>query len=87
MIGSSCLDASIVGGACNNSGGALVRRCPVYTELALFTQVGADGVLRLVNHLGIDLGDTPEKILARLDQGEVGDVRQAGRASDDGYAD
>ena len=87
VIGSSCLGASIVGGVCNNSGGALVRRGPSYTECALFAQVGADGVLRLVNHLGIDLGDTPEEMLDRLDRGEIGPVHQAGRASDHNYAE
>ncbi len=90
VIGSSCIGASIIGGVCNNSGGSLVRRGPVYTELALYAQRGADGALRLVNHLGIDLGDTPEEILGRLDRGDIpaAAVRHdAGRASDDGYAD
>ncbi|MBN9671961.1 D-lactate dehydrogenase [Roseibium aggregatum] len=90
VIGSSNIGASIVGGVCNNSGGALTRRGPAYTELALYAQVGRDGVLRLVNHLGIDLGETPEEILGRLDRGEFteADVRDGvGRASDDGYAD
>lgn len=89
VIGSSCIGASIVGGVCNNSGGSLVRHGPVYTELSLYAQKGADGVLRLVNHLGIDLGETPEEILGRLDRGEIpaAAVRHdAGRASDDGYA-
>ncbi len=66
VIGSSCIGASVLGGICNNSGGALVRRGPAYTQLALFAQLGDDGVLRLVNHLGIELGDTPERILTRL---------------------
>ena len=35
VIGSSCVGASIVGGVCNNSGGALVKRGPAYTELSL----------------------------------------------------
>lgn len=88
VIGSSCIGASIVGGVCNNSGGSLVRHGPVYTELALYAQRGPDGVLRLVNHLGIDLGDTPEEILGRLDRGEIAPdlVRcDTGRASDDSY--
>jgi len=70
VIGSSCIGASVLGGVCNNSGGALVRRGPAYTELALYAQRGADGVLRLVNHLGIALGDTPEEILSRLQAGD-----------------
>ncbi|GHH60281.1 D-lactate dehydrogenase [[Pseudomonas] boreopolis] len=70
VIGSSCIGASVLGGICNNSGGALVRRGPAYTQLALYAQVGEDGVLRLVNHLGIRLGDTPERILARLQAGD-----------------
>ncbi|MBO6891621.1 MAG: D-lactate dehydrogenase [Roseibium sp.] len=89
VIGSTNIGASIVGGVCNNSGGALTQRGPAYTELALYAQVGSDGVLRLVNHLGIDLGDTPEEILERLEQGQFSeaDVHEgAGRASDDGYA-
>ncbi|WP_140724714.1 D-lactate dehydrogenase [Pseudomonas sp. Hp2] len=70
VIGSSCIGASVLGGICNNSGGALVRRGPAYTQLALYAQVGEDGVLRLVNHLGIRLGNTPERILARLQAGD-----------------
>ncbi|NDV00259.1 D-lactate dehydrogenase [Pseudoroseicyclus tamaricis] len=70
VIGSSCIGASVTGGVCNNSGGALVRRGPAYTELALFAQIGADGVLRLVNHLGLELGQDPEEMLGRLDRGE-----------------
>ena len=70
VIGSSCIGASIIGGVCNNSGGSLVERGPSYTELALFAQIDADGELQLVNHLGMDLGDTPEQILGRLDAGD-----------------
>jgi len=69
VIGSSCIGASVMGGICNNSGGALVRRGPAYTELALYAQLDADGQLQLVNHLGIALGDTPEAILQRLEAG------------------
>lgn len=39
VIGSSCIGASVLGGVCNNSGGALVRRGPAYTELALYARV------------------------------------------------
>lgn len=68
VIGSSCIGASIVGGVCNNSGGALVRRGPAYTELSLFAQIDANGELSLVNNLGIDLGNTPEEILTNLQE-------------------
>ncbi|WP_298816919.1 D-lactate dehydrogenase [uncultured Roseibium sp.] len=88
VIGSSCIGASIIGGVCNNSGGALVRRGPVYTELSLFAQISDTGELQLVNHLGIDLGRTPEEILGRLDTGEIDPAcvhADAGRASDESY--
>ncbi|MGE8493518.1 D-lactate dehydrogenase [Comamonas sp.] len=79
VIGSSCIGASVLGGICNNSGGSLVRRGPAYTELALYAQVRADGTLALVNHLGIELGDTPQEILTRLHNG---DYREADIAHD-----
>jgi D-lactate dehydrogenase len=88
VIGSSCIGASIVGGVCNNSGGALLQRGPCYTELSLFAQLRDDASLELVNHLGIKLGETPEVILGRLDRGDFSenDVDYgAGRASDSGY--
>ena len=69
VIGSSCFGASVIGGICNNSGGALTRRGPAFTQMSLFAQVDAAGELRLVNHLGISLGDTPHEILARLQEG------------------
>jgi len=89
VIGSSCFGASVVGGVCNNSGGALTRRGPAYTQMALFAQIDAAGDLRLVNHLGLSLGDTPEEILDRLQRGrfDATDVPQADRAgSDSDYA-
>jgi D-lactate dehydrogenase len=67
VIGSSCIGASIVGGICNNSGGALVKRGPAYTELALFAKIDANGNLSLVNNLGINLGSEPEEILNNLE--------------------
>jgi D-lactate dehydrogenase len=67
VIGSSCIGASVIGGICNNSGGALVQRGPAYTEMALYAQLTEQGELQLVNHLGIDLGETPEEILANLE--------------------
>ncbi|AYJ85457.1 D-lactate dehydrogenase (plasmid) [Sphingomonas paeninsulae] len=74
VIGSSCLGASVIGGVCNNSGGALVHRGPAYTELALYARLDPDGRLRLINHLGIALGDDPEEILWRLDRREYGNL-------------
>ena len=68
VIGSSCIGASVIGGICNNSGGALVQRGPAYTEMALYAQLTEQGELQLVNHLGIDLGETPEEILANLEK-------------------
>lgn len=88
VIGSSCIGASVVGGVCNNSGGSLVRRGPAYTELALFARRRGDGTLELVNHLGIDLGNAPEEILARLDRGDIPPQavhETQGRGSDRGY--
>ena len=66
VIGSSCIGASIVGGICNNSGGALVKRGPAYTELSIYAQINLKGELEIVNDLGIELGDTPEDILTNL---------------------
>ena len=66
VIGSSCIGASIVGGICNNSGGALVKRGPAYTELSLYAQINSKGKLLLINDLGIELGDKPEEILKNL---------------------
>ncbi|MEM9155981.1 MAG: D-lactate dehydrogenase [Cyanobacteria bacterium P01_F01_bin.33] len=69
VIGSSCIGASIVGGVCNNSGGSLIERGPVYTELSLYAQLDKHGKLNLVNHLGLELGETPEDILTNLENG------------------
>lgn len=88
VIGSSCIGASVFGGVCNNSGGALVRRGPAFTELSLYGQVTADGSLQLVNNLGIRLGRDPEDILRRVEQGDYArtDIdHDAGRASDSSY--
>lgn len=95
VIGSSCIGASVFGGICNNSGGALVQRGPAYTEMAIYAQVDAQGDLQLVNHLGIRLGDVrdvrdaPEAVLDRLDRRDFTDAdtdSHAGRGHDDGYA-
>ncbi|HHE9464499.1 TPA: D-lactate dehydrogenase [Haemophilus influenzae 10810] len=78
VIGSSCIGASVIGGICNNSGGALVQRGPAYTEMALYAQLNEKGELELKNHLGIDLGETPEEILTNLQEKryQVKDIRQ-----------
>ena len=73
VIGSSCIGASVIGGICNNSGGSLVQRGPAYTEMSLFARIDENGKLQLVNHLGIDLGATPEQILSKLDDDRVKD--------------
>ncbi|WP_273689816.1 D-lactate dehydrogenase [Ketogulonicigenium vulgare] len=90
VIGSTSVGATVVGGVCNNSGGALIRRGPAYTQLALYARVTADGRAELVNHLDITLGEAAETILARLDAGDYDatDVLfDAGkRASDPDYA-
>lgn len=90
VIGSTTIGASVVGGVCNNSGGALVRRGPAFTQLALYAKVLADGSVTLVNHLGIRLGSTPEEILSRLDRSNYtdGDIEWGADrlASDPGYA-
>lgn len=88
VIGSSCIGASVIGGVANSSGGALVRRGPAYTQLALFARLYEDGRLELVNHLGIRLGHTPEEILTRLETGAYDEndiVDDAGVASDPDY--
>jgi len=88
LIGSSCIGASVIGGICNSSGGSLIKRGPAYTEMALYAQISAEGELQLVNHLGIDLGDTPEQILTRLQAGDYqpADIQHGElRASDNEY--
>ncbi len=91
VIGSSCIGASVLGGVCNNSGGALVRRGPAYTELALYAQVREDGSLELINHLGIELGSSPEEILTRLQKGDYTPQQirndDIGKASDERYGE
>jgi len=89
VIGSSCIGASIVGGICNNSGGALVERGPAYTELALYAQVNDDGTLSLINELDIELGNTPEEILTNLQNKNYSleDIKTTNKlASDRDYA-
>ena len=71
VIGSSCIGASVLGGICNNSGGALIQRGPAYTEMSLYAEVRANGSVGLVNHLGLDLGDDPEQVLSRVERGDL----------------
>ncbi len=89
VIGSACIGASVFGGICNNSGGALVRRGPAYTELSLFAELDEQGRLHLINHLGIALGDNVETILRKVELGDfsAADVMPPGnrRASDHDY--
>jgi len=91
VIGSSQIGATVVGGIANNSGGALVKRGPAYTEFALYAQVDKNGKLHLVNHLGIDgLGETPEEILNNVQEGNFNPVNiqhGTGMASDHEYID
>ena len=85
VIGSSCIGASVIGGICNNSGGSLVQRGPAYTEMSLYARIDENGKLQLVNHLGINLGVTPEQILSKLDDERVNDadVQHDGRHAHD----
>ena len=91
VIGSSQIGATVVGGIANNSGGALVKRGPAYTEFALYVQVDKNGKLHLVNHLGIDgLGKTPEEILNNVQEGNFDPINiqhGTGMASDHEYVD
>lgn len=90
VLGSSCFGASVIGGICNNSGGSLVQRGPAYTEMALFAQVSEAWQLRLVNHLGVSLADSPEQALSCLDRGEFEVIDRSNVlhscGSDSGYA-
>lgn len=53
--------------------------------MSLFARINEDGKLTLVNHLGIDLGETPEQILSKLDDDRIkdDDVRHDGRHAHD----
>ncbi|MBM7618053.1 D-lactate dehydrogenase [Weissella uvarum] len=79
VIGSSNIGATVVGGVNNSSGGALIQRGPAYTELALYAQIDENDELKLVNHLGIDLGDTPEEIIQNLEDRnfDINDVKDS----------
>ena len=67
VIGSSCIGASVLGGICNSSGGALIQRGPAFTQRALWARVTGNGAVELVNHLGVRLGASEEEILDRLE--------------------
>lgn len=69
VIGSSCIGASVFGGICNNSGGALIHRGPAFTQMTLYAQIDERGTVHLVNHLGIRLGNSPEQTLDRVEKG------------------
>lgn len=70
VIGSSCIGASVFGGVCNNSGGALIHRGPAFTQMALYARIDELGCVHLVNHLGIEAGDDPETVLKRIEAGD-----------------
>jgi D-lactate dehydrogenase len=72
VIGSSCIGASVFGGVCNNSGGALIHRGPAFTQMTLFAQIDEGGRAHLTNHLGMRLGGDPETILRRVEAGDFG---------------
>src|SRR5262249_55490913 len=69
VIGSSCIGASVFGGVCNNSGGALIHRGPAFTQLSLYAQIDEGGEVHLINHLGICFGNDPETILNKVEKG------------------
>lgn len=88
VIGSTCIGASVFGGICNNSGGALVQRGPAYTQMSVFARVDENGEVQLVNHLGIRIAGSEEEVLARLDTGtftEADVVQDAGAGHDHNY--
>ncbi|MGA7323035.1 MAG: D-lactate dehydrogenase [Rhodomicrobium sp.] len=69
VIGSSCIGASVFGGICNNSGGALIHRGPAFTQMTLYAQIDEAGKVHLINHLGIRLGNDPETVLTKVESG------------------
>ena len=85
VIGSSCIGASVFGGICNNSGGALIQRGPAYTELALFARLNGRRQLELVNHLGITLNGDAEDILQCVEDGRLPEdaIQTGNRAASD----
>lgn len=73
-IGSSCIGASVLGGVCNNSGGALIQRGPAFTQMTLYARIDDDGSVKLINHLGIDVGDDPETMLEVIESGRFSET-------------
>lgn len=67
-----------------------MQRGPAYTELALHAQLEEYGSIRLVNHLGVNLGTDPEEMLRKLEQGTFEslnvDANPTGWGSDRDYA-
>ena len=75
VLGSTTIGATVIGGVANNAGGALCKRGSSYTEFALYARVNEEGTLELIDHLGIrNLGETPEEILTRLENGDFTDA-------------
>jgi D-lactate dehydrogenase len=74
VIGSTSIGATVVGGIANNSGGSQVRKGPAFTKDAIFARVNEDGKLELVNHLGIELGEDPVRVLDKLQAGDWSDA-------------
>lgn len=75
VIGSSCIGASVIGGVCNNSGGALVQRGPSFTEYACYARINENGEFEFVNNLGLKFdSEDPEVILAKLQAGDYSDA-------------
>lgn len=68
VLGSSSIGATIIGGIANNSGGALIKRGPAYTQMALYARVNELGRVELINHLHIPLGNTELEILKNLQE-------------------
>ena len=86
VLGSTTIGATVIGGVANNAGGALCKRGSSYTEFALYARVNEEGTLELIDHLGIrNLGETPEEILTRLENGDFtdADLIDDGRAASD----
>lgn len=93
VIGSSCIGASVIGGICNNSGGALVQRGPAFTEYSCYARINEDGEFEFHNNLGLKFeeGLTPEQILDLIQDGAVNkfsiDETVQKRASSTDYKD